>query len=135
MNKSTLRLIMTVFFTGLIFLSVGILTAADQPDLIVIQNKGYKSDKKGAVKLTHKKHAEEYKVKCEECHHIYKDGKNAWKEGDPVQKCSECHDPNEKKGAADKLQLSFHKNCHTCHKDNKDKKAPYSKCNDCHQAK
>ena len=46
---------------------------------------------KVAVELTHKKHAEDHKVACAECHHVYKDGKNTWKQGDKVQKCSECH--------------------------------------------
>jgi len=135
MSKSRLRLIMAVVLTGLIFLTVGVLTAADAPDVINIENKGYKSDKKGPVKFTHKKHATDYKVKCADCHHVYKDGKNVWKEGDPVQKCSACHDPEEKKGNADKLQLSYHKNCQGCHKELKDKDAPYKKCNDCHQGK
>jgi hypothetical protein len=134
MNKTRLRLIMAVVFTCSIFLAVGILTAADAPDVIMIENK-YKSDKKPAVKLTHKKHNVDYKVKCDECHHVYKDGKNTWKEGDPVQKCVACHDPEEKKGNADKLQLSFHKNCQTCHKELKGKEAPWKKCNDCHQGK
>ena len=56
------------------------------------------------MKLTHKKHAADYKVKCADCHHEYKDGKNVWKDTDPVKKCSVCHDPEEKKGTADKLQ-------------------------------
>jgi hypothetical protein len=135
MDKAKLRLIMAAIFTGLIFLAVGALTAADVPDVISIENKGYKSDKKGPVKLTHKKHSVDYKVKCDECHHVFKDGKNVWKEGDPVQKCSACHDPEEKKAGADKLQTAFHKNCQTCHKQLKDKEAPYKKCNDCHQSK
>ena len=46
---------------------------------------------KASVELTHKQHAEAHKVACAECHHVYKDGKNVWKQGDKVQKCSECH--------------------------------------------
>jgi hypothetical protein len=134
MRNGTVRLVMAAVFTCLIFLTVGILTAADAPDTITIENK-YKSDKKGPVKFSHKKHAVDYKVKCDECHHVYKDGKNAWKDGDPVQKCSACHDPEEKKGNAEKLQLAYHKNCQTCHKELKDKEAPWKKCNDCHQGK
>ena len=133
MKKGTLRLTMLVLFAGLIFLSVGVLTAANVPDDIMIENKGYKSDKKGPVKLSHKKHAADYKVKCNDCHHEYKDGKNVWKDADPVKKCSVCHDPEEKKGTADKLQNAYHKNCQGCHKELKGKEAPHKKCNDCHQ--
>ena len=92
--------------------------------------------RKGPVKLTHKKHSADYKVACADCHHEYKDGKNVWKEGDPVKKCSACHDANEKKDKADKLQNAYHKNCKDCHKkaveEGKVKDAPFKKCNDCH---
>jgi hypothetical protein len=120
-----------------VFVMVGVLTAAEIPTEITIESKGYAERKKGPVKFNHKKHQTDYKIACTECHHVYKDGKNVWKQGDPVQKCSACHDPNEKKGNADKLQNAFHKNCKDCHKkeveEGKVKKAPYKKCNDCHE--
>ncbi len=140
MNKKTLILIMIVF-TALIFLSVGFLIAADVPDEVTIENEGYKKDKKGPVKLTHKKHhdAKGHNVACTECHHTYKDGKNIWKEGDPVKKCSECHNPLKKEGNVKKLQNAYHRNCKTCHKayikEHPDSKAPYRKCTKCHQKK
>ena len=123
-----------VLFAGLMFLSVGVLTAADAPDEIMIDNK-YKDDKKGSVKLTHKKHSVDYKVACTECHHEYKDGKNIWNDKMPVKKCKECHDIDKKQGNADKLNLAFHKNCQTCHKELKGKEAPWKKCADCHAEK
>jgi hypothetical protein len=126
------------FLTGFMFIAVGVLTAADVPDEVKIENPGYKSDKKGAVLLSHKKHQVDYKVACIECHHDYKDGKNVWKEGDPVKKCIECHDTNKKQGKIDKSQNAFHKNCKDCHKEQTKagkKNAPYKKCNDCHQKK
>jgi len=132
MKKETLTFAL-VAFMALIFLAVGALTAADIPDQAKIDNKGYKSDKKGPVNLSHKKHATDYKVKCADCHHDYKDGKNVWKDGDPVKKCVACHDPEEKKGNADKAQLAYHKNCQGCHKELKGKEAPSKKCADCHQ--
>ena len=52
--------------------------------------------------------------------------------------CKECHDPGKKQGKKQyKLQNAFHKNCKVCHKEaNKSgKKAPYKKCNDCHEKK
>jgi len=99
MKKRLLTLVMVVF-TGLLFLTVGALIAADVPDEVTIENKGYKKDKKGPVKLTHKKHhdANGHNVACTDCHHDYKDGKNVWKDADPVKKCSECHNPLKKEG-------------------------------------
>ena len=150
MNKKVLTLIM-VSLIGLIFLSSGLLSAADKaateaPDEIVIETEGYKKDKKGPVKFHHKKHQEEYldvegkKIDCTECHHKYVDGKNVWKKGDPVAKCGseDCHSPLKKKGKKQyALAVAFHKNCKDCHKalveagKKKEKEAPYKKCNTC----
>ena len=135
-----------VVLAGLLFICVGVLTAADQtapPDEIKIENQGYKEDKKGPVKLSHKKHSAKkadkgYEVACADCHHVYKDGKNIWKEGDKVEKCSECHSPLKKEGKVLKLNLAYHKNCKDCHKkmiEEGKKEAPFKKCNDCHEKK
>ena len=117
---------------------MGVLTAADVPDDVTIENKGYKKDRKGGVHLSHKKHTEDYKVTCTECHHEYTDGKNIWKEGQPVKKCVDCHDPNKSVGKTKKSQLAYHNNCKNCHKAATaagSKNAPYKKCNDCHTKK
>jgi len=136
MKRGIVSLIL-VALTGLLFITVGALTATDVPDDVKIENEGYKKDKKGPVKLTHEKHSAEYKVACTECHHDYQDGKNVWKEGEPVKKCSACHNPLKKVGKVGKLQLSYHKNCKDCHKAvaKEGKKAPFKKCKECHQKK
>lgn len=137
MKKGILSLIV-VTLTGLLFIAVGTLTAIDVPNEIIIENQGYKKDKKVPVKFSHKKHSAEYGAACTECHHDYQDGKNVWKEGDPVKKCSACHSPIKNVGKAKKLQLSYHKNCKDCHKKmakEGKKKAPFKKCKDCHSKK
>jgi len=137
MNKRFMGLL-TIILTGLLFFTVGALTAADVPDEVMLENAGYKKDKKGPVKLTHKKHSEDYKVGCTDCHHDFKDGKNVWKEGDPVEKCSACHDPLKKQGKTKKLQNAYHRNCKNCHKKLKKEgkeTGPFKKCNDCHAKK
>ena len=139
MKKSRWTLLIAIF-AGMLFLSAGVLIAADVPIPvdITLEGKDYAADKKGPVKFTHQKHEKDFKIACTECHHVYKDGKNVWKQGDKVEKCSACHDPNEKKGKAMKLQNAYHKNCKDCHKALKaeDKKTgPFKKCNDCHAKK
>ena len=135
MNKKLLA-VLIVLFTGLVFTAVGVLTAADVPDEFKIENKGYKKDKKKPVSFHHKKHAEEYKAACTDCHHEYEGDKNVWKEGQPVKKCSACHDPKKKSGKVMKLQNAYHRNCKDCHKKlNDDKKAPFKKCTGCHAKK
>lgn len=122
-----------------VFAGIGVLTATDIPDTIMIDNQGYKADKKGPVKFSHKAHAVDHKIACTECHHKYENGKNVWKEGDPVKKCIECHSPLKKQGKVKKLKNAYHRNCKNCHKKlfkaGKSKKAPFRKCNDCHQKK
>ena len=142
MNKKLLTL-RIVLVAGCLFLATSSLTSADKsadvPDELVIENEGYTKDKKGPVKLTHKAHSVDHKVKCADCHHEYKDGENVWKEGDPVKKCAECHDPEKKQDNAMKLQNAYHKNCKNCHKEivkeNPDSEAPFKKCNGCHEKK
>jgi len=88
---------------------------------------------KAAVDMTHKKHAETYKIACAECHHVYKDGKNIWKQGDKVQKCGECHKAADQ-GKTLALQLAYHKNCKDCHTKLKTegKKTGPTVCAQCH---
>ncbi len=57
-----------------------------------MDNKAYSEHTKSISTFSHKKHNEEYKIGCGECHHDAK-GKplNDLKLGDDVQGCIECH--------------------------------------------
>ena len=144
MDKKLL-ILLTVAFTGMIFLAVGALTATDVPDTIKIKAKVYPKHTKPAVTLTHKKHSVDYKIACNECHHVYKDGKNVWKEGDKVDKCEVCHskpkkpkDDKTKMKKAEKIKIyhydAIHANCRDCHKKLKNEKKPTGPvtCAKCH---
>jgi hypothetical protein len=112
-------------------------------------NSPYKH-KKSLSNFTHKKHIEEYKITCGECHHDDKgEPLNDLKEGDDVQKCFECHKkPGEIKGKKAKGLTkeqkreyhanAVHENCMGCHrkynKKNNTKDAPV-KCTECHPKK
>jgi hypothetical protein len=122
-----------------LFLAVG-LYAASAPEVITMNSAGYAKHTKGLVQLSHTKHAVEYKIACGECHHDDAGKPLELKDGDPVQKCGECHkdfgklDKADKKMAkADKIKKyqkeALHANCISCHK--KEKKGP-TKCTDCH---
>jgi len=109
-------------------------TVQDIIDEIIIENQGYESDKKGSVKFSHGKHYREYTIDCVQCHHVYQDGENIWKEEDSVKKCVVCHDQNEERDNVFKLQKAFHENCRVCHSkvSMEGKEAPYNKCSGCH---
>ncbi|NIQ91738.1 cytochrome C [candidate division KSB1 bacterium] len=144
---------LTILAVAVLMCSVALLGlsgAAEQkvPDDITIQAKLWKNHTKSPVKLSHKKHSEEYGAKCADCHHVIENGKNVWKEGDKVQKCMECHNEptikGEKKLPKDKqalnLKLAFHNNCQGCHKKLKKKdKVKYkdipTTCIKCHPKK
>ena len=133
-------ILFTAILTGLVFLSVGALVMAGTaaPDKVIeIEYKyGKKKDRNEAAPFDHKVHNA---LKCTECHHVYKDGKNEWKEGDDVHKCAECHDikkTTKKDGMkVIKLNSAFHRNCKNCHKTLKkegNKKVPVG-CTGCHK--
>ncbi|MCK5096796.1 MAG: cytochrome c3 family protein [Desulfobacteraceae bacterium] len=113
-----------------------------------MDNPAYSTHKKSIVLFTHKKHAEEYKIGCGECHHD-KDGTplNDLKENDDAENCIACHTkPGQAPRPKDKTKLSLkekleyhaeaiHENCIKCHKEyNKknDTKAAPSSCSKCH---
>jgi len=138
--KGGLPIVSITIFTCLILMLVGRITVAEEPSVpeeIVIDNAGYEKDRKGPVNFSHLTHIEDYEVSCDACHHDYQEGKNVWKEGDPVKKCADCHSPLESKENVKKLSIAFHKNCKTCHKkavkEGVSEDAPFKSCYHCHE--
>lgn len=153
MKKSLIQLALVV--AGIVFLAAGVYAGTDVQDVIKLENKAYKTHKKGIVSFTHKKHMEDYatanpklyKNGCGECHHDDKGKPLALKVGDDVQGCIECHKkPSERPKGKDAPKLSkkekleyhaeaLHMNCKDCHKAfnkaMKSKAAPTS-CAKCH---
>lgn len=135
-----------IVVTVAVFLAAFVAVAQQKaPDMITIKASLWANPTKAPVEFTHKKHAEDYKIACNECHHVYKDGKNVWKDTDPVDKCDKCHNEptieGEKKLSPEQqklnLKLAFHNNCQGCHqklkKEKPDTKAPVT-CAACHPA-
>ena len=129
---------------GVVFLIAGVYATQQAPDTITMDSKVFPKHTKGLVTFSHKKHNVDYKVPCTECHHMFKDGKNVWKEGDEVQKCDACHSEAKAPAGAklskeEKIKKYYydaiHENCKGCHADLK-KKDPASaaptKCTECH---
>ncbi|MBW2038291.1 MAG: cytochrome c3 family protein [Deltaproteobacteria bacterium] len=114
------------------FLAGGVLSIAlAGPEMVKIENK-YARDLKKPVTLSHKKHAETYKIACTECHHTWKKA-----ERKTPQKCAACH---KEKAEGKKLSTkrAYHKQCQGCHKALKaqgKKTGPTTKCTGCHPSK
>ena len=151
MNKKLLTMFLAAGI-AVIFVATGLYAGTDVPDTITMDYNQYKKrtkqpPKSKIIEFTHKKHNEEYKISCGECHHD-KDAKPLdLKIGDPVQKCVECHTKleKEKKKKGEKedilvLENAMHGNCIDCHKDvnikagdPKGKKGPApTSCTKCH---
>lgn len=151
MKVKSLLLVLSVVGIATLFLSASIFAGTTVPDVIKMETKGYEKREKGAVSLSHKKHSEEYKATCGDCHHDAK-GKPlaSLKPTDKVQSCIECHKkPSEKPKGKDAPKLSkkeeleyhaeaLHTNCQDCHKEfnkkNNSKAAPTT-CAKCHAKK
>ena len=135
-----------------LFSAAGIYAASTVQDVMKMENKAYAKHKKGIVEFSHKKHAEECKVGCSECHHDV-NGKplENLKQGDEVQACIECHKKagyvtgKAAKGLNKEQKREYHANaihdnCKGCHKKfnkkkgltSKDKGAAPTTCKACH---
>jgi len=123
------------------FLVATFLPAAEEqaiPENILLGQEMCGKNRKGPVEFSHLNHIEDYGLSCEECHHDYMDSKNVWKEGDWVNKCTECHDACKSDGNVKKLKVAFHKNCIDCHRKIKAEwgstDAPFRDCRGCHKS-
>ncbi len=140
---------------AMVFTASGIQAGTDVDDVITMKSKLLDAKRKKGpdakkpcklVEFAHKKHHEEYKISCGDCHHD-KDGKPLadLKAGDDVQKCEACH-TRAKAKTADKtfqgkykkkpidimhLESAIHENCIGCHKEQGLKVG--TKCGDCHK--
>lgn len=122
------------FAAAALFLTAGLLTAGGLPCEILIENDGYTERLRSGVPFDHESHSGEHNVRCDACHHDYRDGRNVWTNCMQVQKCIDCHDPRIKQGDVDMLHIAYHKNCRTCHVEiGNDRKAPYRQCGGCHR--
>ncbi|MBF0119723.1 MAG: cytochrome c3 family protein [Desulfobacterales bacterium] len=133
-----------------LFITASIFAGTQVPDVIKMENKAYPKHEKGIVNFTHKKHAEDYKIGCGECHHD-EAGKplTSLKAGDNVKSCIECHKNPSMKPKGSKLEdkerrayhaEAIHDNCKVCHQQHNkknnlktgDKGATPTTCNACH---
>jgi hypothetical protein len=139
-------LVLAVAAMSVVFLFAVVNATQECADTMTMESKVFAKHKKGLVTFTHKKHNVDYKIPCADCHHVYKDGKNVFKEGDPVQKCAECHSEAKAPSGKDAPKMSkeekikkyyysaIHENCAGCHKALKKEGKPTgpTTCKECH---
>ena len=141
-------LVLAVAAMSVMFLFAVVNATQECTDTMTMESKLFPTHKKSLVTFTHKKHNVDYKIPCADCHHVYTDGKNTWKEGDAVQRCDACHAEAKAPSGADAPKLSkkekiqkyyysaIHENCAGCHKALKKAAKPTgpTSCKECHPA-
>ena len=139
-------LVLTALAMGVVFVFAVAYASQQAPDTITMDSKVFAKHTKSLVTFSHKKHHEDYKIACTDCHHHYEGGKNVWKEGDEVKKCDACHSEakapkGDKSPKAEKIKKYYysaiHENCVGCHKELKKAGKPTgpTSCKDCHPKK
>ena len=111
----------------LIFLFIGVVTNS-QEDLEVIDNSVFENPQRPPVIFLHEEHNENAGLdECNQCHHLYEDGKYIEDEDSADQSCSDCHELIDTELPS--LMKAFHLNCKGCHKEQK--QVPVA-CGECH---
>jgi hypothetical protein len=113
------------------FVSVGILLipAFAQEDMDVVDDSGFVKRQRPPAVFQHDAHNEKAQIdECNECHHVYEDGKKLEDESSEGESCSDCHEESDS-GNQPGLRKAFHLNCKGCHL--KRKQGPVM-CGTCH---
>jgi len=125
MNTRALKMIFAMVVVSLFVL----VAAHSQEDMTHVDNSVYNSPQRAPSVFNHEAHNEAAEIEeCNECHHVYEDGKKLEDESSEDQLCSDCH-AFEKEGRMPGLTKAFHTNCKGCHE--KENKGPVM-CGECH---
>jgi len=125
MNKKILFSMAVVLFSAM-----AVISGYPQEDMTELDNSIFDHPMRTPSVFRHDEHNEAAAIEeCNECHHIYEDGKKLEDESSEDQRCSDCHDIKE---SANKFALrkAYHINCKGCHL--KQKKGPVM-CGECHR--
>ena len=125
MKKSAIYVLASVIVSVFIFVS-----ANSQEDMKWVDNSVFEQPERVPSAFKHDEHNEKAEIEnCEECHHLYEDGKKIEDESSEDEYCSDCHELKAS-GRIPALRKAFHMNCKGCHLDQKE--GPVT-CGECHK--
>jgi len=111
------------------FAMLFIVNAWSQEDMKVVPSDEFTQPQRPVAVFSHDGHNAKAKIEnCNECHHVYEDGKRVEDESSEDRRCSDCHSL-ENAGRQPGLMKAFHLNCKGCHQ--AQKKGPIM-CGECH---
>jgi hypothetical protein len=106
-----------------------IVTAWSQEDMQAVSSEAFIKAQRPEAVFPHDAHNEKARIEnCNQCHHVYEDGKLVEDESSEDRRCSDCHGL-EDAGRQPGLMKAFHLNCKGCHQEQK--KGPVI-CGECH---
>lgn len=106
-----------------------IVNAWSQEDLKAVSPDPFLAPQRPAAVFPHDAHNEKAGIEnCNQCHHVYTDGKLVEDESSEDRRCSDCHGLDDA-GRQPGLMKAFHLNCKGCHQEQK--KGPVM-CGECH---
>jgi len=119
-----------IIIAGILFLSsIMLLSVHSQEDMAEVDRSAFTNPQRPVAVFKHDVHNQNAEIEnCNECHHVYEDGKLLEDESSEDQRCADCHGP-EAEANKPSLVKAFHSNCKGCHK--KQKKGPIL-CGECH---
>jgi hypothetical protein len=96
-------------------MSLLFLPAFSQEDMEVVDDIGFLKRQRPPAVFRHDAHNETAQIEeCNECHHVYENGKKVEDESSEDRSCSDCHEENDS-GNQPGLRKAFHMNCKGCH--------------------
>jgi hypothetical protein len=96
-------------------MSLLFLPAFSQEDMEVVDDIGFLKRQRPPAVFRHDAHNETAQIEeCNECHHVYGNGKKVEDESSEDRSCSDCHEENDS-GNQPGLRKAFHMNCKGCH--------------------
>jgi hypothetical protein len=118
-------LVWTLVALGTVFT----LNARSQEDMKVVSSDAFTRPQRPEAVFVHDAHNEKAGIDaCNQCHHVYTDGKLVEDESSEDRRCSDCHGL-EDAGRQPGLMKAFHLNCKGCHQG--ERKGPVM-CGECH---
>lgn len=106
-----------------------VVNAWPQEAMKAVSTEAFSKPQRPAAVFPHDPHNEKAGIEsCNQCHHVYADGKLVEDESSEDRRCADCHgveDASRQPG----LMKAFHLNCKGCHQEQK--KGPVM-CGECH---
>jgi hypothetical protein len=124
MKKQTRCLLVSVLVS-----LCAVVVAGAQEDMTNIDSSVFENPERTRAVFRHDSHNEKAGIDaCNECHHVFKDGKKLEDASSEDRRCADCHGPAAS-GKTPSLRKAFHLNCRGCHE--KSGKGPVM-CGECH---